>query len=753
MVTRREEQDRTTRREPAARNFAPLLRASASDVQWLANEVLELLPIGVVIMEPEDLRITAANRTVRTLPGAVWREVAVVGRRLRDLPPDPNIRRFAAACRHVARTGDPLQFKAFPLGTQPEAYWDFTFGVVRGPDGAVLRILATIEDVTAEVTLRETLAATNRELRRQNDVLAALNALALSVNSSGDFVTLCQTGIETLLNLFGFAQGAVTLLSDDRSEATIVAHASPNAALPWDGIRLPVRGNPVFTHLATTLAPIAIYDIATDPIAAVERERWMARGIVSILLVPLVVRGVMVGSIGIDALDERHAFTGAEIDLAVRVAEQLSVAMQNARFADELRRRADDLESLNAIGQAVSSSLDLSTVLDRVLSSLHSLVAYDRASICVVEPDMEHLLVVSDTAEAGSQRGQRVPIVGSLRGSVFTTGKPLYIGDVAQEGLPISPRLAPATYPTNMALVPLVALGQPIGVLSVLSERPYRLTREDAARVARVAAQVAIAVANARLYERVQHQVEELRLLNADLVEANKHKSVFLATMSHELRTPLNAIIGFAELLLDDIIVEPAERREALTDILRSGEHLLTLINDVLDLTKVEAGQMTLAAIPLDLRAEMERVERIMAPLFARRWQSFTYTVPPDLPPLCGDPGRVRQVILNLLSNANKFTPDGGCVTLTARVNEAGEAEIAIADTGIGIAPADVPLIWQEFRQLDTAINRKYEGTGLGLTLTRRLLELMGGRIWLESTPGVGTTFSLTLPLARDAGA
>ncbi len=738
---------------PTMRDAEPLLHTSTGDLQWLASEVLELLPIGIVILEPHELRITAANATVRTLPGAVWREVAVIGRRLRDLPPDPNIRRFAAACRHVAKTGESLRFKAFSLGTDPEAYWDFTFGAIRAADGAVIRVLATIEDVTAEVSLRETLATTNRELRRQNDVLAALNSLAISVNSSRDFVTLCQTGVETLLNLFGFVQGAVALLSDDRTDATLVAHASPDAALPWATIHLPVIGNPIFAHLSSTLASIAIYDVATDPIAAVERERWVERGIASILLVPIVVRGAMVGTIGIDALGERHEFTDAEIDLAVRVAEQLSVAMQNARFADELRRRADDLESLNAIGQAVSSSLDLTTVLDRVLTSLRDLIAYDRASIAVVEPDMEHLLVVSDTTEMGNQRGRHVPIAGSLRGSVFTSVAPLYIGDFDTEGLPIPARLSPSEYPTNMVLVPLIALGQPIGVLSVLGERPYSLTRDDAGRVERVAAQVAIAVANARLYERVQHQVEELHLLNADLAEANKHKSVFLATMSHELRTPLNAIIGFAELLIDDIIAEPDERRESMTDILRSGEHLLTLINDVLDLTKVEAGQMTLAAVPLDLRAEMERVERIMSPLFGRRLQSFTYAVPPDLPRACGDAGRVRQVIINILSNANKFTPDGGAVTLAARVNEADEVEIAITDTGIGIAPEDVPLIWQEFRQLDTAINRKYEGTGLGLTLTRRLLELMGGRIWLTSELGVGTTFFLTLPRARDEGA
>jgi signal transduction histidine kinase len=170
----------------------------------------------------------------------------------------------------------------------------------------------------------------------------------------------------------------------------------------------------------------------------------------------------------------------------------------------------------------------------------------------------------------------------------------------------------------------------------------------------------------------------------------------------------------------------------------------------VLDLTKVEAGQMTLAPRPLDLRHELASIDRIMSPLFAQRLQRYTYSVPPDFPPVFADASRMRQVILNVLSNANKFTPDGGTITLTVSASGAREARIAIADTGIGIKPADIPLVWQEFRQIDTSINRKFEGTGLGLTLTRRLLALMHGRIWLESAFGAGTTFFIALPLADE---
>ena len=716
----------------------------------VSDTILDLLPIGVVVMDARDLRILAANQTVRSLPGAPWREVAVIGRRLRELPDDPNIRRFAAACRYVVRTGEPLQIKAFPLGGARRAYWDFSFAPVRETDGAVVRLLATIADVTPEVTLQKAMEESNQELRRQNAELATLNRLAIGVNSAQDFITLCQTATEALLSLFGFTQGGVVVLSDDRTYATLVAYSSDAAEVTWDQVRIPVTGNPAFQHLIRHLVPLAINDIERDPLAAVEREAWRERQTKSILLTPIVVRGEMVGAIGVDATAAIHRFTDGEIDLAARVAEQLSVAMQNARLAEQLRRRAEDLESLNVLGRAVSSSLNLTTVLDRVLSSLRDIVTYDRASIAVIEPDMEHLFVASDTAAGGGQRGQRIPIAGTLRGHVFTSATSLYIGNVTKDGLPLPPLAALSEYPSNMVIAPLVVTGQPIGVLSVFGNRAGQLTPEDAERIDRVAAQVAVAVANARLYERVEGQVEELRLLNADLAEANKHKSVFLATMSHELRTPLNAIIGFAELLLDDIITEEEERRESLTDILRSGQHLLTLINDVLDLTKVEAGQMTLAPRPLDLRHELASIDRIMSPLFAQRRQRYRYSVPPDFPPVFADESRMRQVILNVLSNANKFTADGGTITLTVSVGNNREARIKVVDTGIGIKAEDVPLVWQEFRQIDTSMNRKYEGTGLGLTLTRRLLDLMNGRIWLESVYGTGTTFFIALPLANE---
>jgi signal transduction histidine kinase len=286
---------------------------------------------------------------------------------------------------------------------------------------------------------------------------------------------------------------------------------------------------------------------------------------------------------------------------------------------------------------------------------------------------------------------------------------------------------------------------------------------------------MAIAVANARLYEQIQMQVETLRRLNDDLALANRHKSEFLATMSHELRTPLNAIIGFSELLADDIVLDPEDRAQCLTDIHTSATHLLSLINDVLDVAKIESGKMEMHLVPFDVREELAEAERLMTPLVAAHRQTLTIAVAPETPLTYADRARFRQVVLNVLSNANKFTPDGGSITVVCDRVARGEAEkaewrnektrsassasppsppsphvrVRVTDTGIGIRPEDAAKVFEEFRQIDGSLSRQYGGTGLGLALSKRLIEMQGGTISFESTPGVGTTFTVTVPGAR----
>jgi signal transduction histidine kinase len=250
--------------------------------------------------------------------------------------------------------------------------------------------------------------------------------------------------------------------------------------------------------------------------------------------------------------------------------------------------------------------------------------------------------------------------------------------------------------------------------------------------------QAVIAIENARLFGEIE---EKSRQLEA----ASRHKSEFLANMSHELRTPLNAIIGFSEVLTEHMFGELNPKQdEYLKDIYASGQHLLSLINDILDLSKIEAGRMELEVTDFDLPSAIDNALILVRERASRRGITLGRAIDDRVGTVRGDERKVKQVLLNLLSNALKFTPEGGRIDVRAAMND-GMAEIAVADTGVGIAPEDQEAIFEEFRQVGTA-DKKVEGTGLGLALSRKFIELHGGRIWVQSQPGKGSTLSFTLP-------
>ena len=255
------------------------------------------------------------------------------------------------------------------------------------------------------------------------------------------------------------------------------------------------------------------------------------------------------------------------------------------------------------------------------------------------------------------------------------------------------------------------------------------------------ATQSALAIQNARLFLEIADKSRQLEA-------ASQHKSEFLANMSHELRTPLNAVIGFSEVLLQRMFGElNAKQDEYLKDIYASGQHLLSLINDILDLSKIEAGRMELTSAPFHLPSALENAVTLVKERAARHGITLELDLDPRLRELVGDERKVKQVLLNLLSNAVKFTPEGGRVSLKAGLSD-GAVKIAVTDTGIGIAPEDQAAIFEEFRQVGSDETRKQEGTGLGLTLAKKFIELHGGRIWVESELGRGSTFTFTVPVS-----
>jgi signal transduction histidine kinase len=286
--------------------------------------------------------------------------------------------------------------------------------------------------------------------------------------------------------------------------------------------------------------------------------------------------------------------------------------------------------------------------------------------------------------------------------------------------------------------VPMLRDGEPIGVINVVRVEPRAFTDRQVALMKTFADQAVIAIENARLFLEIEDKSRQLEV-------ASRHKSEFLANMSHELRTPLNAIIGFSEVLADRMFGELNEKQaEYLKDIHASGTHLLALINDILDLSKIEAGRMELELVDFHLPTALDSALALVRERAMRRAITLEVSMDDRLGWVQADERKIRQVVLNLLSNAIKFTPEGGRIEVRAVLRD-GSIEVSVTDTGIGIAPEDQEAVFEEFRQVGTA-EKKAEGTGLGLTLCRKFIELHGGRIWVTSRLGAGSTFAFTIP-------
>jgi len=293
----------------------------------------------------------------------------------------------------------------------------------------------------------------------------------------------------------------------------------------------------------------------------------------------------------------------------------------------------------------------------------------------------------------------------------------------------------------TFAYAPIFAGNETVGVLgAAVRGETAPLDAQSLETMRLVAEQAGLAITKDRLLKQVEAQVRALE-------QASRHKDDFLASLSHELRTPLNAILGFGEMLTDGLLTDPDEARQAMEDIVGSGRLLLEQVNNLLDMARVEAGQLTVLWSDVSLPPLLHTCERVLLPLVAAKQQRLHIFLSPDLPLVRADTERLRQVMLNLLTNAHKFTPVGGEITVTSE-QRGNQVMLTVQDTGIGIAPEHAALVFEPFRRVETGYARKQGGTGLGLALCRRLVELMGGTLSLESVPGVGSTFSVCLPIA-----
>ena len=415
----------------------------------------------------------------------------------------------------------------------------------------------------------------------------------------------------------------------------------------------------------------------------------------------------------------------------------------------ELTRLVGELRALGEVSQAVSSSLELETVLDTIVARAAELAAAHGGVIYEYDEATEELHVQSayhlDEDLAQVMRVAPIRLGEGVAGKAVAARAPVQVADVQDERAHDVDRIRTAFQRHGyraIVAVPLLFEEEILGALVVWGIEAGSFPAEVVDLLQIFANQSVLAIQNARLFREIADKSRQLEV-------ASKHKSEFLANMSHELRTPLNAIIGFSEVLSERMFGELNEKQEEyLKDIYASGTHLLSLINDILDLSKIEAGRMELELSDLHLPTALDSALTLVRERAGRRGIELQMNVDSRLGQVRADERKVRQVVLNLLSNAIKFTPEGGRIEVRATPQD-GLVEVSVSDTGVGIAPEDQEAVFEEFRQVGTA-DKKVEGTGLGLTLCRRFVELHGGRIWVKSELGTGSTFTFSLPLRSE---
>jgi signal transduction histidine kinase/putative methionine-R-sulfoxide reductase with GAF domain len=690
------------------------------------------------------------NRATTTSRAILERAVVHLPDVLEDADYDKSV---AFGIQNRSTLAVPMLRHGEPIGTisvgrlEPEPFTDKQIALLQTfADQAVIAI--------ENVRLFNELQAKTEELTRSVEELQALGEVGRAVSSSLDIQSVLTSIVSHAVDLSKADAG--TIYEFDESTQAFVPRANDGMsdeliqALRESRIRV---GEGAVGHAARARAAVQIADLEREPHYAL--RFLIDAGFRALLAVPLLREGRVIGGLVVRR-KVAGEFPRATVDLLQTFATQSVIAIQNARLfreIDEKSRALEELsrnqEQLSRLSTTLQEPLSLAEQLTRVLDAARQVVGLDRLYIWTLNPASDGLGV---SAQAGFEPGDWQDLVGvtipigeaGALTSVCRSGEPLLFSEARP--LPDEYRLRPpysalaGLRVKSFLVIPMIARGRTVGVLAADNRRSRAPIPAHAVDLLQTfAAQAAVAVENARLFQEIQDKGRELEL-------ASKHKSQFLANMSHELRTPMNAVLGYTDLILDNIFGEvPEPIRETLERVKSNGQHLLGLINDVLDLSRMEAGQLTLSLGDYAMGEVVHAVVSAVESLAAGKKLALKAIVPPDLPSGRGDERRLTQVLMNLAANAIKFT-DSGQVLIEARVADDAFV-VSVSDSGPGIAPADQQRIFEEFQQADSSSTRKKGGSGLGLSISRRIVELHGGRLWVESVLGEGATFHFMVPL------
>ena len=474
------------------------------------------------------------------------------------------------------------------------------------------------------------------------------------------------------------------------------------------------------------------------------------------MVVPIQALRVGAARLGAGDLGQRISIkTGDELEGLADQFNDMAGKLQDS-YADmenkvetrtqELAQSVGELRALGEVSQAVNSTIDLETVLNTVVTKAAQLAGTEAGAIYVYDETQNEFRLRATygmSEELITAMQDQHASISEAVSDLTAAREPNQVADLLdQPSAPVNAIMIKAGYRARL-LVPLLAPDGPVGALVVRRREPGEFPKNTVDLLQTFAAQSVLAIQNARLFSEIGQKSQQLEV-------ASQHKSQFLANMSHELRTPLNAVLGYTELILDSIYGEvPEKARTTLERIQSNGRHLLGLINDVLDLSKIEAGQLTLSLADYSIKGVVHNVYGAVESLATSKNLALKVELPKDLPPAHGDERRLTQVLLNLVGNAIKFTDTGEVAIRTSVAN--GSYTVAVHDTGPGIAEQDQGKIFEEFQQADSSITKQKGGTGLGLAIAKRIIEMHGGRLWVESELGHGSTFAFTVPVNVEA--
>ncbi|MBX7152266.1 response regulator [bacterium] len=598
-----------------------------------------------------------------------------------------------------------------------------------------------------------------RNITEQSHELELLHSVTTRLLQTHDLNALLQLIIDSAISAIPSAEkGTLMLFNSDQNALIIHASHGYNATIA-KGFRMSISEG--FAGYAfREKKNLLIDDLSTEHFVA--PAAVLAEPIRSCVVAVLQVKDIAIGVISLENGSRVKAFADPDLKLLSAFASQAAVAIENTRLYAGLKQRTRELEMLFTVSTNLIQTIDLESLLEIVIQSAVTAVpSAEKGAVVLFNEDKSWLEVKAQYGYNGDKIKDVIIKPGlGYSGIAVLEKRNILIPDLWS---PEAERYRiESDYENRSIQSAVTALLQVkehiIGTISLENgHRKNAFSEDDLKLLTTFASQAALAIEHAQFYNTLERKVEdrthELRELNAKLIEADRLKSEFLANMSHELRTPLNAIIGFSELLMEQVTGPVnAEQLQCLRDIHQSGRHLLQLINDILDLSKIEAGKMELYREDFSVNDLLTLVHRTVFPMLERKSQKLDIRNEKSFPFIYGDSNKIKQIVINLLSNAIKFSPPGSTITIdTAMRDEKLQPmfEMSITDQGRGIHEKDHHIIFDEFRQIDGSHTREDSGTGLGLALCKRLVEMHGGKIWVESAVNQGSKFVFQIPQIR----